>query len=92
MPAGGLGNGLARRAMATASASRAAFPELLSKRADSTLPDRSMLKVMVDIPAPDPGYRLCWLRCAAIAARQDDRTFGGTTAAVVFSGAALATP
>jgi len=55
MLAGGAGTGLARRASATASRSRAALPDERMRRAESTRPDRSMVKATDDVPPPPPG-------------------------------------
>src|SRR4029077_13663394 len=57
---GGAGTGLARRGSETASASSAGLPDEPIRRADSTWPDRAMVKATEAVPvlaAPD-GYRL----------------------------------
>jgi hypothetical protein len=63
---GGAGTGLARRGSETASASSAGLPDEPIRRADSTWPDRAMVKATDAVPvlaAPD-GYRLYRFRWA----------------------------
>ncbi len=55
MEAGGGGTGLARRTRATASASRLALPDERARRADCTLPRRSIEKATVAVPRLPPG-------------------------------------
>jgi hypothetical protein len=54
-PAGGAGTGLARRTMATASASNAELPEDRAKLAERTPPDLSMVKATDTEPGEAPG-------------------------------------
>lgn len=55
MLGGGAGTGLARRASATASLSRAALPDERMRRAESTRPERSIVKATDEMPPPPPG-------------------------------------